>query len=206
MLVVGVTGGIASGKNSLSTVFEKLGSKIIDADNICRELVYPGTAAWHEIVEAFGESVLNHNNCINRKKLGDIIFQNFAKRDRLNAILHPKVITEEKRQIDIIREEEPHSIVTINAALLIESGNYKEVDLVVVVTASEDAMINRVIERDKISKEDAMRRIKAQMPTGEKVKYADYVIDNNGTMAELRERSINLFERLKQVEKLKAEG
>ncbi len=205
MLIVGLTGGIATGKSSVATVFEKLGAKIIDADSICRDLVHPGSAAWQEIVEAFGESVLTSNRNINRKKLGEIIFRDSEKKELLNSILHPKIINEEKRRVNLIRKEEPHAIVAINAALLVESGNYKEVDLVVVVTSSEESMINRMVKRDKISKEEALLRIKAQMPAGEKIKYADYVIENNGTMTELRKKAVNLFEELKNAETLKPE-
>jgi len=202
MLVAGLTGGIASGKNSVSMVFKELGAKVIDADKICRELVRPETPAWHEIKEYFGGPVLKDDFCINRKKLGDMVFHDAEKRKALNSILHPKVISEEKRQLEVIRKEEPHSIVIINAALLIESGNFRDVDVVILVTASKETMMSRVMKRDRISKSDALLRIKAQMPTSEKLKYADYVIENNGAMTELREKAANLYELLEEKERL----
>lgn len=197
MLIIGLTGGIASGKNSVSTILAEFGARIIDADIICRELVEPGKPAWREIVSTFGRDVLKKNNEINRKKLGEIIFNAPEKRDLLNSILHPRAIREEWRRIARIERDEPDALVVVNAALLIESGNYRDVDRVVVVAAEGETMIRRMMKRDGVSRDEAILRINAQMPMDEKIKHADYIIENNGSMEELRGKVIELYRALR---------
>ncbi|MBE9502984.1 MAG: dephospho-CoA kinase [Proteobacteria bacterium] len=196
MLIMGLTGGIGAGKNSVAKFLEKLGAFIIDADITSRELVKSGSCAWQEIVHVFGREILDENGEIDRKKLGKAVFKNSEKRDALNNILHPKIIEEEWKKVSIIREKNPNSLIVINAALLIESGNYKDVDIVVLVTAKVDTMIERMMMRDNFSKEEAMSRLNAQMPLKDKQKYADYVIGNDGSLKELGKKVWQLTTKL----------
>ena len=197
MLLAGLTGGIASGKNSVAAMLEKLGVKVIDADLLSRELVEKGTPAWQEIVDSFGASVVNADGSLKRKALGEIVFADDEKRELLNSILHPRIIEEERRRIGLIEKDAPFSIVIVNAALLIESGNYKEMDKVIVISADEDAVIKRLALRDGLSPDESLLRIKAQSSIGEKLKYADFVVENNGTMEELKEKIVKLYGELK---------
>lgn len=186
MLILGLTGGIASGKNSIAGILKELGAQIIDADILCRELVEKDKPAWQEIVQFFGKDILLENGSLDRKKLGKIIFENPEKRDILNSILHPKVIEEETRIAGEIKKKSPKALVVVNAALLIESGNHKNVDKVIVVGADEDKIIDRIIQRDGLGREEAKLRISTQLPFQKKIKYAHYVIENNGTLDELK--------------------
>ncbi len=196
MITVGLTGAIASGKSTVAAMLKACGAVIIDADEIGRRLVEPGTAALKEIAALFGEAILTEKEELDRKKLGEIVFGAPGKREKLNAILHPKIIAEEWRQIKEIEKENPQAVVIINAALLIESGNYRDVDQVVVVVAGEEKIITRAMKRDALSRDDLLLRLKAQMPLKEKVKYADYLIENNGSLDALETEVGALFEKI----------
>ena len=200
MLLAGLTGGIASGKNSVASLLEGLGAKVIDADVLSRELVEKGRPALQEIVDAFGPAVIKADGSLDRKALGEIIFEDDEKRGLLNSILHPKILEEEKRRICLIKKEAPESIVIVNAALLIESGNYKSVDAVVVVSADEDIVLKRLELRDGLSPQKSRLRIQAQAPISEKIKYADFVVENNATMEELKEKVLKLYGELKAMQ------
>jgi dephospho-CoA kinase len=196
MLTMGLTGGIAAGKNSVAKILEGLGAFIIDADITSRELVKSGSCAWQEIVHAFGRDILDDNEEIDRKKLGKAVFKDSKKREALNNILHPKIIEEEWKEVSSINRKNPNSLIVINAALLIESGNYKDVDIVVLVTAKVDTMIERMMMRDNFSKEEAMSRLNAQMSIKEKQRFADYVIENDGSLQELGKKVLQLTSKI----------
>lgn len=196
MLLVGLTGGIASGKNSVAKILSEHGARIIDADIICRELVEKDQPAFSEIVQFFGKDILLNDGNLDRKKLGKIVFEDKEKRKVLNLIIHPKVIAEEMRLAKNIEEEDPHALVVVNAALLIESGNQNNVDKVILVGATEDRIIKRIVKRDGLAKSEARLRIKSQLPFKEKTKYAHYVIENNGTFSELRYKVEGIYKEL----------
>lgn len=198
MLIVGLTGGYASGKSTVAKMFVELGAVLIDADQLAREVVEPVKAAWFEIVAHFGKGILLENREIDRKALGEIVFRDKEERERLNAIVHPKVLEEELRAIEMIREREPDAIVILSVPLLIESGHYRHCDRIVVVTVDEETHIKRLIKRDGFSREEAIRRISAQMPLSEKVKYADFVIDNSGSLEDTESQVRNILNTLKQ--------
>ena len=200
MLLAGLTGGIASGKNSVAVILKGLGAKVIDADLLSRELVGNGMPAWQEIADAFGPAVIKSDGSLNRQALGEIIFADDEKRELLNSILHPKIIEEERRRICLIKKDAPHSIVIVNAALLIESGNYKEMDKVIVLSVDEDTIIKRLALRDDLSPDESRLRIKAQSSISEKLKCADFVIENNGTMEELNEKVSRVYGELKAMQ------
>ena len=197
MLLVGLTGGIASGKNSVAKILSEYGARIIDADIICRELVEKDQPAFREIVHFFGNDILLKDGNLDRKKLGKIVFEDKEKRKVLNSIIHPKVIAEEMRLAKSIEEEDPHALVIVNAALLIESGNQNNVDKVLLVGATEDLIINRIVKRDGLTRNEAKLRIQSQLPFKEKIKHAHYVIENNGTFSELRHKVEGIYKELK---------
>lgn len=197
MLLVGLTGGIASGKSVVSEILKSLGAYIIDADLIARRLVMPGMPAWHEISDEFGSNILLEDGSINRKLLGSIIFKDPQKRVALNSILHPKIFEEAEKQIKEIEREKPDAIVILDVALLIETKAYDRVDVVILVCADEELQIKRLMERDGLTRDDALERIRAQMPSDMKKRYADFIIDTSTSQEDVRNQTIEIFEKLK---------
>jgi len=183
-LLAGLTGGIATGKSTVSTMFAHLGAKIVDADLLAREVVMPGQAALVEIVREFGPEVLAPDGSLDRKRVGAIVFGDAQKRKRLEEITHPAIRVRQQRILSVYEEEAFEGIVIWDAALLIESSGAKGMDRVVVVITDQDTELTRLMARDGFSEEDARRRIGSQMPLAEKVKVADYVIDNSGPRSE----------------------
>jgi len=186
MPVIGLTGGVASGKSTVSRMLSELGAHIIDADLIARQVVEPGREAWKEIADAFGAGVLNPDRTINRKALGSIVFNDPEALNRLNKIVHPRVIAEENEQIGEIQKREPQAIIVLDIPLLIETGGLGRVEKLIVVVADEEKQIERLVEKRGLSREEALKRIRAQMPLKEKAKFADYVIENSGTLEATR--------------------
>jgi dephospho-CoA kinase len=176
--VIGLTGGIATGKSLVSAMIMELGGQIINADLIARQVVEPGMPAWKQIVDHFGEGILNSNQTIKRKELGRIVFADADKLDQLNKITHPFIIAEIERQLSCCRDSLDKEIVVIDAPILLELGLERLVDEVWVVTVDPAAQLERLMKRDNLSAEEAKLRIQAQMPLEEKVKRADRVIDN----------------------------
>lgn len=199
MLVVGLTGGVASGKSLVSQVWSKEGAYIIDADQIAKELVKPNLPAWKEIVDKFGMEILNGRGSINRKLLASIIFSNKEKRELLNRILHPKIKEEIQRRLKEISLKDPRAIVVIDAPLLIEVGDYREMDRVVLVISSQKHQMERLELRDGLKKEEAQRIIDAQKPLSEKLKLADFIISNEGSMEEVKRKAKEVFKELKVI-------
>ena len=200
MVFAGLTGGIATGKSVVSGIFQSLGAFIIDADVIARDIVRPGLPAWKAIAEAFGREVLLPDGNINRSKLGSIVFQDAAKRSILNSIMHPGILKEAARLRKKIGDEHPFAVVIFDAALLIESGAYEMVDLVILVYVNEELQINRLMNRDGLTRDAAIERINAQMPVAEKKNYADYIIDTSSSKKNDIERQVRyVFEILKTV-------
>ncbi len=198
MLIVGLTGGVASGKTVVSEVFRDEGAYIIDADQIARELVQPHRPAWSEIVRSFGKDILREDGSIDRKKLADRVFADPDQRKLLNQILHPLITGEIDRRAREIGQKDPEAIVVIDAPLLIEVGYHRRVDKLMVVASTQTEQIERLKVRDGISSEEAWRILSSQMPVEEKVKLADFVVQNEGSLAEVRERAKEVFRELKK--------
>lgn len=194
MKVIGLTGGVACGKSVVASMFRELGATIIDADQVSRLVVEPAQPAWEEIVERFGEEVLNPDETINRSRLGEIVFRDEEKREELNRITHPKIIEKIRELIEEHRKKGVE-IIIVEAALIVEKGGMKPIisDLIV-VTADEETQIKRFTQRLELSREEALIRIKSQMPISEKIKHATYVIDNSGSLEETRERVKKVWE------------
>jgi dephospho-CoA kinase len=196
MLKVGLTGSIAVGKSFVLEVLRELGARTMDADQIARECVEPGTLGLSAVVEEFGDGVLAANGSLDRMKLGAIIFADEAKRQKLNSILHPFIIA---RQDEVMRQwdgETPEAIAVIDAALMIESGGYKRFDKLIVVHCQPEIQLQRLMKRNNLSREEAALRIKSQMPQEEKMKYADYLVDTSGEFENTRRQVEELWRKL----------
>jgi len=199
MLIVGLTGGVASGKSTVSTVLREEGAYLIDADQIARDLVQPHTPAWRELVKTFGENILQKDGSVHRKKLAAIVFSSPEKRSLLNQLLHPRIKEETERRLRAIGQSDPEAIVVIDAALLIETGAYREVDRLIVVHATEAQQIERLRERGGVEREEALQVVSAQMPLEEKLKVADMVIRTEGSLEETRRKAREVFRELKRL-------
>jgi len=198
VLIVGLTGGIASGKSLVAGVFQNLGAHIIDADRIVHDLLEPDQQAWEEVVEHFGDELLHPDKSIDRRKLGEVVFNDSEKRLWLNSCLHPKVFEAYRAQVKRISTHEPDSIVVFDAALLIESGFHRNMDRTVVVYADEDQQRLRLMERNNLTGEQAVARIRSQMPLSEKKEFADYIINNTGSREKTERDAHEIFMKLKR--------
>ncbi len=199
--IVGITGGIACGKTTVSELLAEKGAIPINADEIGHQLLKADSPVIDELTDAFGQDILDASGDVSRKKLGAIVFKDKAARERLNSILHPLIIQRSRAQARQRVEEDPTCIVLLDAPLLIEAGAYDTVDLIVVVTASPETQLRRTLERSvaqgrPLTETEAQARIDSQMPVSEKVKYADVVIENEGTLEDLHREVDALWERL----------
>lgn len=185
MLIVGLTGGIASGKSSAGRIMAKLGAKIVDADLLARVVVEPGRPAFAAIVERFGERVLADDGTLDREKLRDIVFKDKRALKDLNKITHPEVFKEILREIENYKKSDSKELLVLDIPLLYEAGADAIVDVVAVVYVDRETQIERLIERDKFSRSDAENRIDKQMDLEEKKRRADFVIDNCGDFGDL---------------------
>lgn len=182
---IGLTGGIASGKSAVATILRELGVGVVDADQIAREIVEPGTEALDEIVATFGKGVLDDTGSLDRERLGKLVFNDDSLRRQLQAITHPRIgALSIERMIAVGRTESPYAVY--EAALLVESGAYNSNDAVIVVATPPSLQIKRVVERDGLSEDEAKRRLHAQLPLEKKLEVADYIIRNEGSFEELR--------------------
>ncbi|MDN5941155.1 MAG: dephospho-CoA kinase [Nitrospira sp.] len=177
MILVGLTGGVATGKSTVAKMFKQCGAIVIDADELAREVVKPGKTAWREIVGLFGKVVLNQDHSLNRQALGRIVFRNPKKRRQLEQIIHPRVAREQAKLTKQVARTDPKAVVIYDVPLLFETGIDKRVDTTVVVTADRKTQIARLKERNGLSRADAIRRIRSQMPLSKKIRLADIVVD-----------------------------
>ncbi len=181
---IGLTGGIASGKSTVSTHLSSLGATIIDADQITHQLMRAGEIIWRRIVEEFGEEILLKDNSIDRRRLGSIIFNDQQARERLNNITHPIIIAIIKERLNHLEESE--TIVIADIPLLIEVGIVDFFDEIWLAYVNQDLQLQRLMKRDRIKREAALAKINSQMSLDKKKEYADRIIENNGTRQELR--------------------
>lgn len=196
MKVIGLTGNIGSGKSTVAEMFRQLGAKIIDADSIARKIVEPGQRAWKEIKDVFGDEVISSDQSIDRQKLGDIVFNDVSKRVLLDNITHPKIFDEINNLVN--EYEKDHSnVVIIEAALIIEKGGLLDlIDKLILVVVDEDTQTKRIKLRDDIPSDQIQSRIKSQMQISEKKKYADYIIDNNGSVLKTRTQANKIWKEI----------
>ncbi|MCP4402999.1 MAG: dephospho-CoA kinase [bacterium] len=191
-----LTGGIASGKSTVSRMFRELGVCQIDADIIARQVVEPGKPAWKEIVDYFGEEILLEDGTLDRKKLGAVIFKQVGKRHVLNQIVHPRVIQEIDEQERAYHAAQPEGLAVVDVPLLIETAMHEAYETIVLVYLPETIQLQRLIDRDKLSEQDALARVQSQMPLSEKLKYATYVIHNDKSIKETRRQVHEVYREL----------
>lgn len=196
MVLVGLTGGVATGKSTVASMFKRCGAVIIDADALARSVVEPGKPAWREIVKLFGRGVLNPDRTINRRVLGGIVFRDPEQLRRLERIVHPRVSREQRRLLRSAFTRNPRAVVVYDVPLLFEAGIERTFDHIIVVSADRDAQIARLLKRDGLSRADALRRIKSQMPLSKKRRLADFVLDGTMNKRHLFRQVKTLFQRL----------
>ena len=201
MKVIGLTGNIGSGKSTVADLFKELGAKVIDADQVARNVVRPGMPALKELTSAFGEQILNADKTLNRLVVADIVFNNEEKRGILNNIIHPRIYEEINKKIDEFRLKGAE-IVFIEAALLVEKkGLINVVDKLIVVSIDKKTQAQRLMERGGISPDQINTRIDAQISNEEKSKLADYIIDNNHDLKKTREQVNKIWKKLIKTDK-----
>ena len=199
MLRVGLTGSIGVGKTFVSGVLAELGCHVLDADELAREVVSPGSAALGKVVSAFGEDVLRDDGNLDRARLGSIVFADPARRQLLNSILHPYIIAEQDQRLREWEAEDPDGIGVIDAALMIESGGYRRFDKLIVVHCRPEVQLERLMTRNALTREQAKQRVLAQMDQEEKKKFADYLIDTSDGFEPARRQTEAVYEKLRSV-------
>ncbi len=199
MFVIGITGSLGTGKTTVADMFAKLGAKVIDADRIVHQEIRKTGVCFKPIVKAFGQVVLTKGS-IDRKKLADIVFKNERKRRQLERIIHPVVKKRFRAKITQYRRQKEKGVV-VDVPLLFESGFDKEVDIAIVVRTNRAKQFARAIQHFNISRAEVIRRIKAQMPLREKIRFADMIIDNNETLMQTRKQVKAIWQRIQQMKK-----
>jgi dephospho-CoA kinase len=207
MLRVGLTGGIATGKTTVAAILRELGCRMLDADKIAHRLIEPGAAAYEDVVREFGREILTPDGRVDRQKLGAIVFADPVRLARLNAIVHPRVLDTQDRELDAIERAEPRAIAVVEAALLIEAGYAPKLDCLVVTWCTPEQQLARLTRQDGVAGagrgltlEQARQRIDAQMPIEEKRRMADEVIDCAGSLEHTREQVVALVAKLNGME------
>ena len=196
MKVIGLTGGIGSGKSTVAQFLAELGAVILDTDRVGHEVLKPDTEAWREVVAAFGRQILTPGGDVNRKKLGEVVFGNPESLVRLNQIVHPQIGKVVKAQLEEYRRQGVR-VVVLEIPLLVETGGTSLVDEVWVTIASESAVLRRLKERSELSRQQSLARIRSQISNEERVKHADVVIKNDGSLDELKAKVKKLWQRLR---------
>jgi dephospho-CoA kinase len=209
MLKVGLTGGIASGKSAVGEMFVARGAHLVQADRIAHQLMQPGQLVYNQVVRHFGREILNPDGSVNRTKLAEAAFgtgsqSTEGKRSRieeLNRIVHPAVIRSQEGWMEEMGRQDPHAVAIVEAALILEAHTADRFDRLIVVTCSEQQRIARFAARQKIdveaARKEVTRRMAAQLPDEEKIKAADYVIDNSGSLEHTRAEVSEVWQKLR---------
>jgi dephospho-CoA kinase len=207
MLKVGLTGGIASGKSVAGEMFVGLGARLVQADRIAHDLMLPGQPVYNQVVRHFGGGILNPDLSVNRAKLADAAFgsanssRSSSRVEELNRIVHPAVLHSQEEWMEEMGRQDPHAVAMVEAALIIEAGAAKRFDRLIVVTCSDEQRVVRFAARHKLAldaaRKEVERRMAAQLPEAEKIKIADYVIDNSGSLDKTREQVRQVWGKLR---------
>ena len=206
MLKVGLTGGIASGKSVVGEMFVALGAHLIQADQISHRLMQPGEGVYYEVVAHFGREILNYDGSVDRAKLAEAAFgkntpSSTSRVDELNRIVHPAVIRLQDEWMEEVRRKDPQAITIVEAALILEAGSAKHFNRLIVVTCNDEQRVARFAERQHLdldaARKEVARRMAAQLPEAEKIKEADYVIDNSGSLEQTREQVQAVWRKLR---------
>ena len=198
MVLVGLTGALASGKTTVAGLFQECGAFVIQADQLARTVVAPGRTAWKEIVRTFGSHVLQADRTLDRKALAQLVFQDPSKLSVLNRIVHPRVAREQVRQTNAIARRRPNAVIIYDAALLIEAQAHERMDRVIVVTANQAIQLQRARQRDGLTRKEALGRIRGQLPLHTKRRFADYVLNGTLPVPRLRPQVKQLYQEFLQ--------
>ena len=207
MLKVGLTGGIASGKSAVGEMLVALGAHLIQAETIAHELMQPGTSVYEDVVRHFGGGILNPDGRVNRARLAELAFgssdaKQTSRVEELNRIVHPAVVKRQNNWMEGVGQNDPHAIAIVEAALILEAGAAADFDRLIVVTCRPEQRVERWAAKMKVTPDTARgeiaRRMVAQFPDEQKIKAADYVIDNSGTLDETREKARELYRKLRE--------
>jgi len=201
MVIVGLTGGIGSGKSSIAKMFKDEGAYVIDFDYLARVVVEPDKPAWKDIIDYFGPEILSPDKTLNRSKLAEIVFSDEKSRKALEGFTHPRIFKERDTLIKAIKKKDPNAVVIIDVPLLFELSLSGKFDKVILVYVSRDVQIKRVIKRGVLTKEKVERRLKAQIPIEEKKLLSDYIINNEGSLKDTRDQVRKVVHELKKLEK-----
>ncbi len=199
-ILLGVTGGIATGKSTVARILEEMGAATIDFDVVSREVVAPGKPAWQQIVEYFGKEVLKKDGTLDRKKMAEIVFHQPEKRKKLEECTHPRIFEEYLRRVEEYLSKDARAIIQAVVPLLIESGVQSLFHKILLVYTPERIQIERLIERDGISRDMAERILQAQMPIEEKKAHADYIVDNSGPVSEMKTQLVSIWAELRGIQ------
>lgn len=202
MLVLGLTGNIGTGKSFVSHIFASLGAKVLDADSIAKEISNTDPIVIQQIKAYFGEHIYTSEGTLRRKKLGQIVFSEPEKLKILNQIVHPATIQKIRSEIQYYKKLKNHSLLIVESAIIFETGLEKEFDLVAVVSASPERIVERLRKRDHLSQQEIENRMKSQLDPAKKEELADIVIDNNTDIEDLSQKITNLFFRLTKMDSL----
>ena len=197
MKIIGLTGGIGSGKSTAAQILAEFGANVIDADKVAHEVFNPGTEGLQKVVETFGEEVLNSKGEIDRKKLGEIVFNDSNALSTLNGIIHPRAYELTKSRLEKYRKQGVE-VVLLEVILLVEAGWDHLADEIWVLVASEDTVVKRLQESRKLKKEEILSRIHSQTPNEERIKYADVIIENDGSYEELKTKLRELWSHVRK--------
>jgi dephospho-CoA kinase len=199
MLKVGLTGGLACGKSFVGQALADLGCKLIQADVLGHEALSPGGAAYAGVVSEFGPQILDANGFIDRRRLANDVFENPERLAILNGLVHPPVLRREEELVARYTAEDPHAVVVVEAAILIETGSYKRFHRLILVVCNEEQQLERAVKRDGCTREEAAARLSRQMPLAEKRKFAHYVINTSGTKEETLRQTRDVYNELRRL-------
>ena len=203
-VLLGVTGGIASGKTAVSRMLEELGARTIDFDVLSRVVVEPGKPAWKEVVAYFGEQVLLGDKTLDRKKLAEIVFHDPEKRKKLEGFIHPRIYEEFSRRVQEYASADPEVIIQVAVPLLVEANLQHFFHKILLVYIPAQMQIERLMDRDRISREMAVKMLSSQLPIEEKRSHADFIVDNSGSLEETRRQVKEVWKKLKEFQKGRA--
>jgi len=197
-MLIGLTGGIASGKSTVSALLVKYGALLVDADQVAREVVEPGQPALLQIVSQFGQQMLHEDGSLNRQALGAVVFSNADKRKQLEGITHPAIRAKMQQQIQLYKQQQPDALIVADIPLLYETKQTHLYEGIAVVYVPATVQIERLMKRNGLSEAEATARVKLQMDIEEKKKLADWVIDNSSTLQHTEQQVIELVQRLRK--------
>lgn len=201
MIIIGLTGGIGSGKSSVAEMFKDEGAYVIDLDYLARVVVGPDTPAWRDIVDYFGEEILSPDRTLNRSKLAEIVFSDAQSRKALERFTHSRIFEKQETLLKDIKTKDPNAIVIVDVPLLFELSLNKNFDRIILVYVPRDVQIQRTLQRSVLTKEEVEKRLKAQINIEKKKLLADYVINNEGSPKNSRDQVRKVIRELKKLKK-----